>query len=184
MWNWRTNWKISRKNTHSITDVQSLVSMKVAGGSVGMCDIRKSYFIRAGIWKRQFLSKHYRNYILHSHHHYHSLIQSASRQPTVYFSLFVDFAFHLPSCKHFASICFHLTGNLLVLITHERIRSGRVQSYYRKFTSWIRPMVPVSNFRLFRSNDFYQFPTREQKSVTFESKYNYILKKRLSSSLH
>ena len=81
--------------THSITDVQSLVSMKVTGGCVGMGDIRKYFFIRAGTWRRQFPSKHYRHYILHSHHRYHSLIQSASRQPTVYFSLLVDFTCHL-----------------------------------------------------------------------------------------
>ena len=90
--------------------------------------------------KRQFPSKHCFHYILHSHHHYEHLIQSACRQPTVYFSLLVDFAFQLPSSKQFAFIRFHSTGNSLVLITHARIRSGRGQSCSREFTSRIRPM--------------------------------------------
>ena len=71
---------------------------------MGMGDIRKSYFshVLVHYLERQVPSKHYRHYNLHSHHHCHLSIQSASWQPKIYFSLLVDFVFHLPSCKCFS----------------------------------------------------------------------------------
>ena len=68
-----------------------------------------------------------------------SLFNSISK-PTIDCLLFTPRRLHLPSCKHFAFIRSHSTGNSPVLITHARIRSGRGQSYSRKFNSRIRPV--------------------------------------------
>ena len=93
-------------------------------------------------WKRQFPSKLYCHYIRHSHHHYHSLIQSSSRQPTIYFPLLVDFIFHLSSCKLFAFIRFFSTGNHSCYMHESKV--GVAKSYSPKFTSRIRPLFIAS----------------------------------------
>ena len=139
------------------------------GGCVGMGDIRKSTLVVWCItWERQFPSKHCLHYILHSHHHYNYLIQSASRQPTVHFSLLVDFVIQLPSCKRFAFIRFHSTGNSLVLITHARIRSGRGQSYSSEFTSRKRPMPTGAYVRFDNNKIKYTYTHKQHENLVVE----------------
>ena len=122
--------------------IQSCVSMKMAGGCVGMGHIRKCYFSHVLVHYLETVSCiKTLSSLCSSLSPSLSLINSVSKPTTDRsLSLFVDFVSHLPSCKHFSIPfhSFHSTGNSLVVINHARIRSARGLK--------LLPEIPVNIF--------------------------------------